>query len=104
MNFKNQLKKLNIEPNEYLKIAKQAAKRANLNPDKLVFSTKKDKKLQYENIDFGAVGYNDYIIYKLTNNPKADDYRKRYQLSHGAIKGDWKDKLSPNALSLKINW
>ena len=57
----------------------------------------------YENIHFGAVNYNDFIIYKLLNDPKADEYRDRYQKSHGAIKGG-KDKLSPNQLSLNINW
>jgi hypothetical protein len=104
MSFKNQLKKLNIDPKEYLKLAKKSAQRNNLNPDKLDFSTKDNKKLQYENISFGATNYKDYIIYTLLKDPKKEEYRQRYQKSHQAIKGDWKDKLSPNALSLKINW
>jgi len=102
MPFINQLKKLGIEPKEYLKKAKTSAKRAGLDPDKLEFSTKHNKKLKYENIHFGAYGYNDYIIYKLKDDPKAEEYRMRYQKSHGKIKDA--GELSPNQLSLKINW
>ena len=104
MPFVKQLKKLDIDPTEYLKTAKQRAKAAGLDANKLKFSDDPKKKLEYDGVDFGAYGYNDYIIYKLTDNAKAEQYRDRYQKSHKKIKGDWKNKLSPNELSLKINW
>lgn len=102
MPFIKQLKKLGIDPQEYLNKAKAAAKRAGLNPDKLKFSTNHNKKLDYDGVDFGAYGYNDYIIYTLLNDPKKEEYRMRYQKSHSKIKDS--GALSPNQLSLKINW
>ena len=104
MPFIKELKQLNINPDNYLKQAKKQAKLSGLDPTKLKFSEDPKKKLTYEGISFGASSYNDYIIYKLKQDPKADQYRNRYQKSHQAIKGDWKNKLSPNSLSLKINW
>ena len=102
--FTKELKKKNIDPDQYLKQAKKQAKASGLDPTKLKFAEDPNKKLTYEGVNFGAAKYNDYIIYKLKDDVKADDYRERYQKSHKAIKGDWKNKLSPNALSLKINW
>jgi hypothetical protein len=110
MPFIRQLQNLNIEPNEYLFIAKKATENTGLDPKKLRFSSKHNKKLEYDNIDFGAYGYNDFIIYTIQEKrgeiPKgtAKQMRDRYQKSHKAIKGDWKNKLSPNYLSLNINW
>jgi len=110
MPFTKQLKKLDIDPEEYLKAAKQRAKNAGLDPNKLKFSNNPKKKLEYEGVKFGAYGYNDYIIYKFleekgeVDKGTAKEKRNRYQKSHQALKGDWKNKLSPNALSLKINW
>ena len=105
MPFIKQLQRMKIDPKEYLRIAKSNAKRNGLNPDELEFSTKSTKKLMYENIHFGSYGYNDYIIYTLLNDTKKDIYRDRYQKSHMELKGDWrKNKLSPNNLSLNINW
>jgi len=102
--FVKELKKKNINPDQYLKQAKKQAKESGLDPNKLNFSNDPKKKLSYENVSFGASGYNDYIIYKLKGDANAEAYRDRYQKSHKAIKGDWKNKLSANALSLKINW
>ncbi len=103
--FTKELKKKNIDPDQYLKQAKKQAKASGLDPTKLNFSEDPKKKLTYEGVSFGSAKYNDYIIYKLKDDVKADDYRERYKKSHGSIKGAWKkNKLSPNALSLKINW
>jgi hypothetical protein len=101
--FVEYLKKLNIDPNEYLKIAKKNAKNNNLDPKKLTFAINHKKKLSYDGTEFGAYGYNDYIIYKLLKDPKAEIYKNRYQKSHSSIKGNW-EGLSPNRLSLLINW
>jgi hypothetical protein len=108
--FVKQLESLNITPAQYMKQAKQRAKNAGLNPGKLKFSDKRDKKLDYDGVHFGAYGYKDYIIYSIqekrgdVEKGTAREKRNRYQISHQAIKGNWKNTLSPNALSLKINW
>jgi hypothetical protein len=108
--FVKQLESLNITPAQYMKQAKQRAKNAGLNPSKLKFSDKRDKKLDYDGVHFGAYGYKDYIIYSIqekrgdVEKGTAREKRNRYQVSHQAIKGNWKNTLSPNALSLKINW
>lgn len=110
MPFIKQLEKQNIKPEEYLKIARQRAKNAGLNPSKLKFSDEHKKKLEYDSVDFGAYGYNDYIIYSIKEEKgqvekgTAKKMRDRYQKSHSKIKGDWKNKLTPNYLSLNINW
>lgn len=110
------LKKKNIDPEEYLKVAKKAAKDNGYNPEKLHFSRDSKHKLYYDTqlsknnekddaVHFGALDYNDYIIYKLTNNKFADKYRDAYRARATKIKGDWEDnKYSPNNLAINILW
>lgn len=110
MPFIKQLQKENISPDEYLNIARKRAKNAGLNPSKLKFSDDHKKKLEYDSVDFGAYGYNDFIIYSIKESKgeiekgTAAKMQERYQKSHSKIKGNWKNKLSPNYLSLNINW
>ncbi len=107
MPFTKQLEKLNISTKTYLEEARMAAKKAGYNPDKLNYSTKHNKKLQYETptgqiIHFGAYGYGDYLIYKKTNPAIAEEKRRIFQSSHSKIPDS--GKYSANQLALRINW
>lgn len=112
-NFKDQLQAVGLSSDAYLKEAKKLAKSSGYDPSKVSLSSDKNKKLQYKTPDgkdvkWGAVGYNDFIIYKhLENVGKVDagtseKKRKVFKTSHGAIKD--KGKYSPNQLALNINW
>lgn len=110
MSFIEILKEKNINPNVYLQLAKKNAKHYYDTYDTLTFSDKENKKLMIKDLNdkfihFGDSRYNDYLIYKLQKNLKADKYRDRYYSSHINIKGDWIDDIySPNMLSLLVNW
>jgi hypothetical protein len=109
--FEKEMKELNFNPDLYIKVARIKAKNYGLNPDKLNFSNEIDKKLNYDGVNFGATGYNDFIIYNFmemngdipegTANEKMKLYRNRAE----SIKGNWKkDKISPNNLAINILW
>lgn len=102
--FMNQLNKLNIEPSEYLKIARQTAQKAGYNPKLLNFSDNNKKKLVYDNIDFGAVNYNDFIIYKLTNPEIAEKKRENYRKRAFKVMQETNNEYSPASLSYFILW
>lgn len=110
MSFIVYLKKLDINPQEYLSIARDRAESKGLSKSLLNFSDNNKKKLSYDGILFGANNYNDFIIYSILEkrgkfpSGYASKMRERYQNSHSQIKGDWKNKLTPNQLSLWINW
>ena len=96
---------------DYLKIAKERAKDAGYDPDLLGLSDNGINKLEYDGVPFGRHPYGDFIIWSILED--RNDVRKgfaemkqdTYQKSHSRIKGKWKnDPLSPNALSLAINW
>jgi hypothetical protein len=60
---------------------------------------------------FGAVGYNDYILWSkkeaIGQAPRgyAEQKRRVFNRSHSKIPGDWKkDMFSPNNLALRILW
>jgi hypothetical protein len=100
-----------IDPELYLTIAKDKAKKLGYNPKLLKFSDDKKHKLKYNNVPFGLKGYNDYIIYSIKAykgeitpaeaKKKMINYRKRAT----KIKGDWaKNKESPNSLAINILW
>ena len=59
------LESKNIEPEEYLLIARRAAKKHGYDPDLLHLSNKPKYKLMYNDIYFGANLYNDFILYQL---------------------------------------
>ena len=105
-----------IDANEYLKVARKAAKNNGYDPTKVHFSNDSKHKLYYDTqksgnnekedaVHFGARDYNDYIIYTLNKNQNADKYRDAYLARATKIPGDWeKDKYSPNNLAIKILW
>lgn len=115
MLFKDFLKQNEINPYEYLKVAKKHAEMYDINPKNLYFSDKPKYKLYYDNngkyIYFGANLYGDFIIYlfleelgkveRYTARKKQQLYRKRAT----RIKGNWKnDKFSKNNLAINILW
>lgn len=91
--------------NIYLSIAKENALNNNYNPDLLTFSNDGIHKLNYDGINFGRVGYNDFIIYQLMGDESALMKRKNYLARASKIKGNWKNnEMSPNNLAQKILW
>ena len=103
--FHKQLKENNITHEQYMTVAKKAAKDNGYNPNNLEMCDDGNHKLIYEDVPFGKVGYNDYIIYTLSKNEKADKHRDAYRARATKIKGDWKDdKNSPNNLAINILW
>jgi len=110
------MKDKNIDINEYLKLARKAAKNNGYDPTKVHLSRESPYKLYYDTqksgnnekddaIHFGHRDYNDYIIYTLKKNTNADKYRDAYRARATRIKGDWeKDKYSPNNLAINILW
>jgi DNA adenine methylase len=108
--FFNQLNKINLNPQDYLKFAKLIAKHNNYNPDLLEFADNNKHKLQYNNIPFGAVNYNDFIIYnwlELNNKVSegtADLKRKNYRKRAKAVMEKTNNKNSRASLSFYILW
>ena len=109
--FKNQLQKLNITEEKYLDYAKKVAKLRGYNPKKLELANDGKHKLSYNGVKFGAVGYNDFLLYlhqvKEGKIPfeYAIEKMKNYRARAQKIKGDWKnDKESPNNLAINIIW
>ena len=109
--LKNQLKKINLSPETYLKRAKRAASKTGYNPSLLTFSNDSIHKLNYNGVKFGRVGYGDFIIW--THNEKngivpkgyANMKRNVFRTSHGLIKGNWKkNPESKNNLAINILW
>lgn len=108
--FTKQLQKLNITKDEYLYYAKKIAKLRDYEPDKLELANDDKHKLSYNGVEFGAVGYKDFILYlhlvkegiipfefalqKMTN------YRKRAEKTMK----ETNDKYSPASLSYNILW
>ena len=96
--------KFNFDKDKYLRIAKSTAKKAGYNPKLLKFSTNPKKKLNYNGIDFGASGYGDFIIYKLTDPKIADKKRENYRKRAKKVMSETNDKFSPASLSYYILW
>jgi hypothetical protein len=108
--FAEQFKKWNVDPMDYLEVARKKAKKLGLAANMLGFSSDDKHKLQIPNsegrlVRFGSVGLGDYILYTLSKDPKADAYRERYLARAKKIKGDWaKDHYSPNSLAIGVLW
>lgn len=108
--FENQLKEIGLTADDYLNLVKIVAKHRNYNPELLKISDDGIHKLEYNNIKFGRVGYNDLIIYTWleynkmipegTAKLKKINYRKRAR----AIMIKTKNKYSPASLSYQILW
>ncbi|MGB0405522.1 MAG: hypothetical protein ACPGDB_04985, partial [Fusobacterium sp.] len=61
--LEKRLKNIGFPASVYLKLARYKAEKYGLDKDKLNFSNKKLKKLNYDGVDFGSSLNNDYIIY-----------------------------------------
>jgi hypothetical protein len=106
--FIERLKRLGIEPELYLDIARRIGENEGYNGEDIVFSDKRDKKLSYRGVDFGASGYNDYIIWLLLwlNGNEQDPFERRrlYHKRATKVARETKDRMSPANLALKIIW
>ena len=91
---------------EYLKIAKQYAKKAGYKDwNSLKLANDGKHKLELRGVKFGSINNNDYIIYRQHFPSIADTKRKQYLARACKIKGDWaKDRYSPNYLAISILW
>lgn len=108
--FEEQLNKINLTTKKYLKLVKFVAKNRGYNPELLKISNDGIHKLEYDNIPFGRVGYNDKIIYAwLEHNKqipegtmikKYTNYRKRAK----KVMEETNNKFSPASLSFYLIW
>jgi hypothetical protein len=91
---------------EYLKIAKQYAKKAGYKDwNSLKLANDGKHKLELRGVKFGSINNNDYIIYRQHFPSIADTKRKQYLARACKIKGNWaKDPYSPNFLAISILW
>jgi hypothetical protein len=106
-----QLEKIGFDKDLYLKIIKDRIKNYGLDPNKVNFSDKKNKKLVYDGIHFGEGRYRDFIIYQFLEHigeiPKGKAIQRMINYRRRAlnIKGKWRqNKLSPNNLAINILW
>lgn len=108
--FINQLNKINLKPEDYLLFSQELAKHNGYNPDLLKISKDNVHKLEYNNVPFGRVGYNDYIIYSWLeyNNklPKGTAQKKRINYRKRAYKvmKETNDKFKASSLAFYLNW
>ena len=91
---------------EYLKLAKQFAKKAGYkDAASLKLANDGKHKLMLRGVKFGSINNNDYIIYRQHFPSIAEQKRKQYLARARKIKGDWaKNKYSPNSLAINILW
>jgi hypothetical protein len=94
---------------EFLDLARQKAKKTGYNPKKLRLATNNKNKLTYESPlglrHFGARGYGDFIYYSKFEPEIAEQKRRVFRASHGAITKEYMlDKFSPNELAMNILW
>ena len=91
---------------EYLKLAKQYAKKAGYKDyASLKLATDRKHKLELRGVKFGSINNNDYIIYRQHFPSIADQKRRQYLARACKIKGDWaKSRYSPNSLAINILW
>lgn len=110
MEFQKQLSKFNITSKDYLKLAKYRAKKEGYNSSLLKLSDDNKHKLMYKGVKFGAVNYNDFILYSVLvvdgKISKEEAYKKRLNYRKRAFKvmNKTNDKFSPSALSYFILW
>ena len=113
--FIKQLESIGYKPEDYLKKAREVAKREGYEPKKLNFSMNNDNKLKYDSPEglkyFGKAGYGDFLIwsFKEKKGDVPDGYanmkRNVFRKSHGAISEIYDlNKFSPNELSIRIIW
>ncbi len=113
--FAKQLADIGLSQEQYLRHARELARRHGYDPKKVSFAENGVNKLTYKDGNrishFGRVGYGDFIIWswkeKQGSVPKgfAKQKQNTFHRSHSKIKGDWKsDPLSPNNLALRVLW
>ena len=113
--FEIWLTKNGINPNEYLKKAKELAKKTGYNPNNLRFSHNGIHKLVYNHnnklIRFGRVGYGDYIIWSIYERGGlvpigySNKKRRTFRKSHKEItKKFGLNKYTPNELAINVIW
>ncbi len=102
-----------INPQKYIMAVQIKAMYFNYNWKSLTFATDKTHKLQITRPDgkiikFGAVNYNDFIIYSFYSKKKKllyDEALKRRDLFHKRMKRETDDDIySPRNLSLNLLW
>ena len=111
MDFKKYLEGVGMSPKQYLMEARNNADKHGYDPEVLEFADDGVAKLRYEAVEFGRVGYRDFIIWRHLEN-KGDVPRgeaKKRQSSYLArargIKGNWRDDPnSRNSLAISILW
>ena len=105
MYFITWLKNKGIEPDIYLKIAKEIANVRGYDPNLLNFADDEKHKLMYDGIKFGANGYNDFILYNILYDYKfANLKRINYRKRASKVKKQTKSPLSRASLSFNILW
>jgi hypothetical protein len=113
--FFEELKKMDINVDQYLKQIKANAKKNKYDPKLIDWAYDDVHKLKYFSPEgvkkFGRVGYKDFLIYKQleklgkVEKGTAEKMKKRFHKSHEAISK--KNKLSvysPNELALNVLW
>ncbi len=108
--FKNQLEEIDLTPENYLNLVKIVAEHRKYNPNLLKIADDGIHKLEYNNVKFGRVGYNDKIIYswleKLKEVPEGTTKKKyiNYRKRAREIMQKTKNKYSPASLSFNLIW
>jgi len=110
------LEKEDIKPLRWLRLVKANAKANGYEPKRISYADDSTHKLKYttpenKTVFFGALGYGDYLLYKLLERRKevpagtAEKKRANYRARAFEARGDWKDdKYSPNNLAIYILW
>lgn len=96
-----------MDENQYIELVKYNAKLSGYDPKKLFKSDKPEKKFYYltpddKRVYFGANGYNDFLIYLLTQGEEvALSKRTNYRARHS---NDPRSKYSAGELARQILW
>lgn len=111
--FKNYLDGVGMSPKQYLLEARNNADKHGYDAELLEFADDDASlaKLRYEGVEFGRVGYRDFIIWRHLEDAKqvARGTAKKRQSSYLArangIKGEWRgNPLAKNTLAITILW
>lgn len=109
--FKNYLDGIGMSPKQYLLEARNNADKHGYDAELLEFADDGVAKLRYEGVEFGRVGYRDFIIWRHLEDQRevARGTAKKRQSSYLArangIKGEWRgNPLAKNTLAITILW
>lgn len=107
---KKEINIVKIPNNIYYKMVVKKIKELNLNPKLLKFSDDNKHKFIYDGVKFGALGYNDYLIYcynaKIGNIDQsfADNKRKNYRARAKKVLLKHPNEITPAYLSYYVLW